>query len=258
MGNILHTDKTCADIALHIASEMKKIICQNIILTKTKISILIDESTTLSKLTTLVVVVRAFIEDFPGEPYTFNLDLIELPNTSAETITKSLLDCLGGHGFDQIFLNEFFIAFACDGASVMIGKDSGVATRLKIQFPKLIIWHCSNHRLELAVGDVVAEVCGINHFKIFMDKLYTLFHQSPKNQNELKKAASSLEVQILKIGRILSVRWVASSKRTVNAVINNFSALCEHFNLASTDSTRDSKERSKYCGLFKMITILIK
>lgn len=253
MGNILHSDKTCADIALHIASEMKKIICQNIILTKTKISILIDESTTLSKLTTLVVVVRAFIENFPGEPYTFNLDLIEL-NTSAETITKSLLDCLGGHGFDQIFLNECFIAFACDGASVMIGKDSGVATRLKIQFPKLIIWHCSNHRLELAVGDVVGEVCGINNFKIFMDKLYTLFHQSPKNQNELKKAASSLEVQILKIGRILSVRWVASSKRTVNAVINNFSALCEHFNLASMDSTRDSKERSKYCGLFKMIT----
>jgi len=172
MGNILHSDKTCADIALHIASEIKKIICQNIILTKTKISILIDESTTLSKLTTLVVVVRAFIEDFPGEPYTFNLDLIELPNTSAETITKSLLDCLNGRGFDQIFLNECFIAFACDGASVMIGIDSGVAiTRLKIQFPKLIIWHCSNHRLELAVGDVVGKVSGINHFKIFMDKL---------------------------------------------------------------------------------------
>jgi len=95
MGKILHSDKTCADKALHIVSEMKKIICQNIILTKTKISILIDESINLSKLTILVVVVRTFIEDFPGEPYTFNLDLIELLNTSAETITKSLLDCLG-------------------------------------------------------------------------------------------------------------------------------------------------------------------
>jgi len=50
------------------------------------------------------------------------------PNTSAETITKSLLDCLGEHGFDKIFLNKCFIAFACDGSSVMIGKDSGVAT----------------------------------------------------------------------------------------------------------------------------------
>lgn len=103
MGNILHSDKMCADKALHIESEMKKNICKNIILTKTKISILIDESTNLSKLTILVVVVRTFIEDFPGEPYTFNLDLIELLNTSAEIITKSLLDCLGGHGLIKIF-----------------------------------------------------------------------------------------------------------------------------------------------------------
>ncbi|KAF0749863.1 E3 SUMO-protein ligase KIAA1586-like [Aphis craccivora] len=37
-------------------------------------------------------------------------------------------------------------------------------------FPNLIIWHCSNHHLDLAVNDVVNEVDGINHFKIFMDK----------------------------------------------------------------------------------------
>jgi hypothetical protein len=35
MGNILQSDKTSVDIALHIASEMKKMICQKIILTKT-------------------------------------------------------------------------------------------------------------------------------------------------------------------------------------------------------------------------------
>jgi len=102
MRNTLYSDKTYVDIALHIASEMKKIICQSVILTKMIISILIYKATTLSKLTTLVIVVRAFIKDFPGEPYTFNLDLIKLPNTSVETITKSLLDCLDGHGIDTI------------------------------------------------------------------------------------------------------------------------------------------------------------
>lgn len=120
-------------------------------------------------------------------------------------------------------------------------------------FPNLIIWHCSNHRLELAVNDVVNEVDGINHFKIFIDKLYSLYHQSPKNQNELKQVASSLEKQIFEIGRILSVRWVASSKRTINAVLNNL-ALYEDFKSASIDVTRDSKERSKYNGLKLMIS----
>lgn len=53
---------------------------------------------------------------------------------------------------------------------------------------------------------------------------------------------------------MLSARWVASSKRTVNAVINNFSALYGNFESASTDITRDSKERSKYDGLKLMIS----
>lgn len=97
-----------------------------------------------------------------------------------------------------------FCVRMCDGASVTIGKNSEVATRLNM-FPNLIIWHCSNHRLELAVNDIVNEVDGINHLKKFMDKLYYLYHQSPKNQNELRQVASSVEKQILKIGRILSV-----------------------------------------------------
>lgn len=139
MGNILHSDKTCADIAIHIATEMKKIICQEIILKKMKLSVLVDESTTLSRKTTLVVVLRTYFETFPGEPYTFNLDLIELSSTSAEHITIALLNCLNTHGFDQTFLVDCLVCFACDGASVMIGKDSGVATRLKSIFPNLII-----------------------------------------------------------------------------------------------------------------------
>ena len=182
-----------------------------------KISVLIDESTTLSRKSTLVIVIRTYFEDYPSGAYVFNLDLIELTNTTSESITNQLLSCLHKHGFDQTFLKECFIAFACDGASVMLGKNKGVAKRLQSIFPNLVIWHCSNHRLELAVNDCVNEVCGINHFKIFIDKIYSLYNQSPKNQNELRQAAANVETQLLKIGRILSVRWVASSRRTVNA-----------------------------------------
>ena len=46
MRRILHSDKTCAEIAIHITSEMKKNICREIISLKKKISILIDELST--------------------------------------------------------------------------------------------------------------------------------------------------------------------------------------------------------------------
>lgn len=139
MGNILHSGKTCAKIAIHLATEMKPIICKDIILDKKKISILVDESTTLSRKTTLVVVLRTFFETFPGEPCTFNLDLIELCSTSAEQITIALLECLNAYGFDQQFLKECLVCFACDGASVMIGKNSGVTARLVSKFNYLAL-----------------------------------------------------------------------------------------------------------------------
>ena len=117
------------------------------------------------------------------------------------------------------------------------------------RFPQLIIWHCSNHRLELAVGDTVDEVAGSNNFRSFFDKLYSVYHASPKNQRELKECCSALDIQCLTIGRVLNVRWVASSLRTVKAVWMQNGALHRHFDAASTDSTREPKEKNMYRGL---------
>lgn len=68
-----------------------------------------------------------------------------------------------------------------DGASVMLGKKSREATGLTLRFTKLFVWHCMNHRLELAVSDAVDEVNSVNHFKAFMHKLYSLYSMSNKN-----------------------------------------------------------------------------
>lgn len=71
---------------------------------------------------------------------------------------------------------------------------------------------------------------------------------------EFRKCAESLEKRILKIGKIFTIRWVESSFRTVRAVWNNIAILHKHFIDASLDNTRDTKERSKYLGLNKMLT----
>lgn len=72
---------------------------------------------------------------------------------------------------------------------------------------------------------------------------------SPKNSNELRECATSLEQQLLTIGKIFTIQWVASRERTARAVWNNFEALYKHFSYASTDTHRDFRERIKYEGL---------
>lgn len=151
---------------------------------------LIDESTTISGKSVFVVCLRAAIAD--AEPDTIFFVLLELDGTTANDITETLLACLHKYGFDDHFLRECFVNFACDGASVMLGRRAGVATQLCARIPDLFVWHCSNRCLELAVEDFLKEISGLNHFKIFFDKLYTLYHASPKNQRELVQCAQSV------------------------------------------------------------------
>lgn len=58
-------------------------------------------------------------------------------------------------------------------------------------------------------------------------------------------------IQLTKIGRILDVRWVSSSFRTVKSVWNAYTALVQHFKEAADDTSRNSTESNKYKGLFQ-------
>jgi len=75
-----------------------------------------------------------------------------------------------------------------------------------------------------------------------MDLLYALYSQSPKCQRELAACAAELDVQLNKIGRVLSVRWMASSCRTVTAVWKSYAAIHAHFLVKALDVSLESRE----------------
>lgn len=108
-----------------------------------------------------------------------------------------------------------------------------------------------NHRLELAVSDAVDGVNSMNHFRTFIQKLYTLYSTSNKNERELANAAAEVGSQLHRIGRILDV--VASRFRTVRAVWSSLGALVQHFKNACCDEMRSTKERQMYRGLLDRV-----
>lgn len=255
MGRILHSNKACANIINHISAEMRKHIVQEIIKSTDKFAIMIDESTTLSKKSTLILYIRVCLKDLGMEsPVNLFLDLIELENVTSLAIFQAVIQCLEGYNLNDNVMANRLIAVSCDGAAVMLGRKSGVCALLKERFPSIIVWHCSNHRLELCVNDVVKKMATINRFKAFIDKLYVLYHASPKNSRDLHLVADELGVQLLKIGRVLDTRWVASSFRTVSAIWENYEILANHFMVAKEDQTRDSSDRCKYEGLLRKLT----
>uniref|UniRef100_A0A3P8SQM7 DUF4371 domain-containing protein n=1 Tax=Amphiprion percula TaxID=161767 RepID=A0A3P8SQM7_AMPPE len=239
LGRVLHSKTVCVDIVGHVASQMKNEILKKIIKNKSKITILADESTTVGNKSTLIVFLKA--------------SLVELDSLNAAHIKEKLLTCLQKNGLSSQLLQEQLIGFCSDGASVMLGVKSGVGKLLKDDFPSIVLWHCLNHRLELAVDQALDKTGGTKDFHAFLDSLYALYSQSPKNTRELSECAHNLHITLRRIGKVFTVRWVASSWRAVSAVWQSYPALAQHFREASEDHSRDSKERAKFSGLLSKL-----
>lgn len=138
----------------------------------------------------MIVYIKASISS--EDPIFIFLALVELEHQTAENIVTQLIDCLHGSGFNNEYLINNWISFVSDGASVLLGKKAGVAKRLKDIYPLIFSWHFLNHRLELAVNDTMKDLNSINHFKSFIDSLYVLYNNSPKNTNEIKEVCNEL------------------------------------------------------------------
>ena len=77
------------------------------------------------------------------------------------------------------------------------------------------------------------------------------YSMAPKTQRELGECAMEVETQLYRIGRIVDVRWVASSCRSVKAVWQSYPALLLHFSKKAHAASTDARERSKFSGLVK-------
>jgi hypothetical protein len=109
------------------------------------------------------------------------------------------------------------------------------------------------HRLELAIKNCVDTVNAVSRFRMFVDELYKVFSMSPKNQRGIESVAQDVSVQLLKVQEFFDVRWVFSSFIAVKAILRNYEALFAFFTLCSSDSSRSTKERSKFSGLAKQL-----
>ena len=164
LGVSLHSRQTAMAIAQHISIELRNQIFSKIIEQNSKICIVIDEASTVSKKSALVVILRCDILG-SDEPINVFVDLKELDSTNAETISHILLLTLESYGFNDPYLKKNLIGFCSDGASTMLGCKSGVSVRLLSKYPGIIIWHCLSHRVQLALDDAIKSISQVDVYK---------------------------------------------------------------------------------------------
>ena len=167
-------------------------------------SIMIDESTDISVINEMVIYGRYI--DSSAIVKTSFLKIVQLTNGTADTIEEALLGFLS----DKSIPLSRLVGFGSDGASVMTGCVSGVATRLKHKQPILTSIHCVAHRLALAAGQAGDKVPYIaNTFKSTLRQLFHFYENSSVRMSGLKAIEQILELPEIKLKKAADTRWLS-------------------------------------------------
>jgi hypothetical protein len=78
--------------------------------------------------------------------------LIEIDSEDSATVFNKVINRLEQFGLTKDVLKRRLVCVTTDGASVMTGANSGVATRFQKEFGPVSVFHCYAHRLELCVN----------------------------------------------------------------------------------------------------------
>ena len=177
--------------------------------------LLIDEVTDIAVTEQLITFVQFWNSTSGGIEIKFlsaNDLLVESDSANAETITSTLVKELNQCNLSVGKLN----GLCTDGASVMTGKTSGVATRLKELNKHLVSIHCICHKLSLACCDTNDEIAYMQEVERWLFQAWKFFENSPKRLAAYLKTQLSVKKlqEPSKEAKDKCVRRLAKATRT--------------------------------------------
>ena len=161
-------------------------------------SIMLDESTDIAVSKHLSICV-CYVKS--GRPVTKFLCNVALADGKAYTIVNCVVEKLQELGLNL----SNCTSVATDGASVMMGKHTGVGVQMKAKYsPFAVQVHCIAHRLNLACVDAMKRIEFMSKFRDKFTALYYFFSSSSERSTTLRSLQIILEEPELSIKEPLS------------------------------------------------------
>ena len=139
------------------------------------------------------------------------MKLLGVKSGLAEVITEAILQYLTSTVPVALDL-KCLAGGSSDGASVIIGRHTGVMTRLQEAAPQgFVSTHCVAHRLALAASEACKNISMVSRFERIVNQIYT--HSLPKvyttHAAELKEMQRVLNEPKLKLKRAAETHWLS-------------------------------------------------
>ena len=163
-------------------------------------------------------------------PYVRFLAYVNISRANASTITESIVKTLEQHlHLTKQVIFERLVGFGSDGAAVMTGCKSGVATVLKKEQPCLFTIHCMAHRLELSFKTFLDNFSFTKSLMECLEAIYKFYHNSSLNRSNLKVSCAAANITFLVPGRVGGTRWLPHTMAALQTLWKLYPALIEHF-----------------------------
>ena len=176
-----------------------------------KFSLELDEFTDSADKTVVLFYIRYV--NAAGELSIQYLASRELKQGNAEFIYNTTLEVLQ----DYCLETANMVGSATNGASVMLGPHSGVATHFKRLIPGLISVHCMAHHLQLAAKKTADTVPAVTKYIGIVNVLAKALKFSPKFGRCLESAKELDDIKAHKLKQVFFTRWLSFSN-TVDAL----------------------------------------
>lgn len=187
------------------------------VLKSTKFSIIIDESTDISALKQLAVVVRFFCNSQRRVRAHF-LKLIEVSSADADGITTAVLDVFEKA---KIPLSNI-VGFAADTTNVMFGSHHSVSTILADKIPNIFAMKCLCHSAHLCASHSCEKLP--RAVEDMIRDTYSYFSHSAKRLAEFSKFQHFVETEPHRILKPSQTRWL-SLQMCVKRILEQWDAL---------------------------------
>lgn len=217
-------------------------------------SILVDESTDISISKQMVVYVRVVDSLFVPHTYFLKNITVDNPKSDAAVLFNCINQCLTEEGLE---LNKLR-GFGSDGASVMVGRHHGVATRVKEKTPHCISIHCMAHRFNLATCQASNNIPYMKYFEKTLSDLYYYFggSKSGNRKCELAEIQKILDDPVVKIKECHEIRWIAFYE-AVNAVYRSWPSLATYFKRHDDKTSKSFKTKLTEYKFLAVLHILM-
>ena len=208
-------------------------------------SVLIDETMDIA-VTSQLIIYFCYLSE--GKLVTSFAGIVDIQNGKADTIYKKTIEF-----FNEIGLKwkEKLRGFGSEGASVMIGKEKGVASLFKKEISSLVPVHYICHLLALCGKDASESHHYIQEFFSIIDQVNRFYKNSAVRTAGLKTIQEALETTV-KLSKAIDMQWLSKGRAVVNlkkalpAVLTSLSQEASEHKNADAHGLHDFISREKF------------